>query len=79
VAKASAFLDNGVTNNWSNDKYDWSKEIVVVTGGSDGIGKIVVQLFAEMGVKVAVMDVQPLTYEGTHQTSPSQHTPNCLV
>lgn len=60
--KVSAWLDNAVSNNWSNDTYVWSQEVVVVTGGSDGIGKIVVQLLAERGVKVAVLDVQELTY-----------------
>ncbi|KAF2711493.1 NAD(P)-binding protein [Pleomassaria siparia CBS 279.74] len=63
VAKVGAWLDAAVTNNWSNDTYDWSKEIVVVTGGADGIGKIVVKLLAERGIKVAVLDVQELTYE----------------
>lgn len=52
-----------MSNNWVNDKYDWRREIVVVTGGSDGIGGIVVRLLAERGIKVAVLDVQPLTYE----------------
>lgn len=60
----SGFLDSAVANNWVNDTYDWAKEIVVVTGGSDGIGAIVVKLLAEKGIKVAVLDVQPLTYEG---------------
>lgn len=60
----SSWLSNGVVNNWTSDKYDWDREIVVVTGGSDGIGKIVVQLLAERGIKVAVLDVQDLTYEG---------------
>jgi NADP-dependent 3-hydroxy acid dehydrogenase YdfG len=36
-----------VSNNWSNDVYDWGKEVVVVTGGADGIGKLVVELLAE--------------------------------
>jgi hypothetical protein len=62
--KVSAWLDNAVTNNWTNDTYVWSQEVVVVTGGSDGIGKIVVHLLAEKGIKVAVLDVQDLTYEG---------------
>lgn len=53
-----------MTNNWSNDTYVWSQEVVVVTGGSDGIGKVVVHLLAERGIKVAVLDVQDLTYEG---------------
>lgn len=62
--KVSQWLDNAVTNNWSNDTYVWSQEVVVVTGGSDGIGKIVVHLLAEKGIKVAVLDVQELTYQG---------------
>lgn len=42
-----------------------------MTGGSDGIGKIVVQLFAERGIKVAVLDVQELTYEGAYSSLPN--------
>jgi hypothetical protein len=61
---ASSFLSDKVVNNWSGDKWDWTKEVVVITGGSDGIGKVVVGLLAERGVKVAVLDVQGLTYEG---------------
>ncbi|KAF2687966.1 dehydrogenase/reductase SDR family member 8 precursor [Lentithecium fluviatile CBS 122367] len=63
---ASSFLSDRVVNNWKSDEWDWSKEgkeVVVVTGGSDGIGKKIVGLFAESGVKVAVLDVQGLTYE----------------
>jgi hypothetical protein len=60
----SNYLSEKVINNWSSDEWDWSKEVVVVTGGSDGIGKVVVGLLAERGVKVAVLDVQQLTYEG---------------
>lgn len=70
----SAWLDNGVINNWKSDTYDWSKEVVVVTGGSDGIGKIVVQLLAEKGIKVAVLDVQELTYEGIFFSSFFPHS-----
>jgi hypothetical protein len=65
IRSLSAWLDTAVTNNWSKDTYDWDKEIVVVTGGSDGIGKAIVHLLAEKGIKVAVLDVQKLTYEGT--------------
>lgn len=32
-------LDRRVLNNGVKDKYDWKKEVVLVTGGSDGIGK----------------------------------------
>ncbi|KAF2734706.1 NAD(P)-binding protein [Polyplosphaeria fusca] len=63
AGKISAALDHYVVNNGVGDVYDWDKEVVVVTGGSDGIGKIVVGLLAERGVRVAVVDVQGLTYE----------------
>jgi all-trans-retinol dehydrogenase (NAD+) len=63
--KIKNFLDKAVSNNWVSDTYNWSKEIVVVTGGSDGIGMKVVQLLAERGIKVVVLDVQPPKYTGT--------------
>lgn len=71
------YLGDKVSNNWASDAYDWKKEIVVVTGGSDGIGAIVVKLLAEKGIKVAVLDVQELTYEGNnhHPLSKSKSTP----
>lgn len=59
----NGILNRGVLDNWSSDKYNWKKEVVVVTGGSDGIGKKVVMLLARSGVKVIVLDVQPLTFE----------------
>ncbi|KAH7551372.1 hypothetical protein BM1_09688 [Bipolaris maydis] len=66
---ASTWLSNRVINNWTSDKYYWDREVVVVTGGSDGIGKIVVQLLAEKGIKIAVLDVQDLTYEAPPSVS----------
>jgi NAD(P)-dependent dehydrogenase (short-subunit alcohol dehydrogenase family) len=59
---ANSYLSRRVLNNWVQDKYDWSKEIVLITGGSGGIGGKVVQLLAERGIKVVVLDIQPLTY-----------------
>ena len=63
--KVKNFLDEGVSNNWVSDTYNWSKEIVVVTGGSDGIGMKVVMMLAERGIKVVVLDIQPPKYTGT--------------
>ncbi|KAI8938784.1 hypothetical protein NX059_004647 [Plenodomus lindquistii] len=63
VHKVNSWLNDKVTNNFRSDKYEWDKEVVVVTGGSDGIGKIIVALLAEKGIKVAVLDVQEPTYE----------------
>ncbi|KAF7511224.1 hypothetical protein GJ744_005121 [Endocarpon pusillum] len=57
------FLNRRALSNGVSDEYDWSKEVVVATGGSDGIGKEVVKMLAASDIKVAVLDVQPLTYE----------------
>ena len=62
--RISSFLDTGAANNWTNDTYDWPKEFVVVTGGSDGIGAAIVKLLAEYGIKVAVLDIQEPKYIG---------------
>ncbi|KAJ4297202.1 hypothetical protein N0V88_004120 [Collariella sp. IMI 366227] len=58
----NSYFSRRVLNNWVDDKYDWSREIVVITGGSGGIGGQVVQLLAERGIKVVVLDIQPLAY-----------------
>jgi hypothetical protein len=76
ASKVGSWLDGAVTNNFSNDTYVWSREVVVVTGGSDGIGKKIVHLLAEKGIKVAVLDVQDLTYEGTSGHCPSRNCYN---
>lgn len=73
-----------VLNNWVDDKYDWSKEIVVVTGGAGGIGGQIVQLLAERGIKVVVLDIQPLTYTAGKQQEqlpphPYHHKPPQLT
>ncbi|KAL8953494.1 MAG: hypothetical protein Q9222_000641 [Ikaeria aurantiellina] len=57
------YLSAGAVNNWTQSKYDWGKEVVVVTGGSDGMGKLVALLLQERGAKVAILDIQPLTFE----------------
>ncbi|KAI9811997.1 MAG: hypothetical protein M1827_004889 [Pycnora praestabilis] len=59
----SGYLSRRSLNNWQDDRYDWSQEIVIVTGGSDGIGAHVVRLLAERKIKVIVLDIQPLTFE----------------
>ena len=63
VRWASNYLDAGVLDNWTSDTYDWNKEIVLITGGAGCIGGHVVQLFAERGIKVVVLDVIPMTFE----------------
>ncbi|KAF5639657.1 retinal short-chain dehydrogenase reductase [Fusarium sp. NRRL 52700] len=45
-----------VNNHVSDPSWDWSREIVVVTGGSNGIGAAIVSRFAEKGIKVLILD-----------------------
>jgi all-trans-retinol dehydrogenase (NAD+) len=47
-------------NNWKSDaKFVTSQEIILITGGSSGIGELVALSFANKGVTVVSMDVNP--------------------
>ncbi|KUJ20450.1 NAD(P)-binding protein [Mollisia scopiformis] len=47
-------------NNWKPDaKFIKSQEIVLITGGSSGIGEIMSNQFAKLGVKVVILDLNP--------------------
>jgi hypothetical protein len=61
VLKATnRFLSQRALNNAVEDStWDWKKEIVLVTGGSSGIGEIVTRKLAERGIKVIVLDIIP--------------------
>ncbi|KAF4415969.1 short-chain dehydrogenase reductase [Fusarium acutatum] len=50
-----------VNNHVVDPSWDWSREIVVVTGGSNGIGAAIVSKFAERGIKVLILDRSPPT------------------
>ncbi|KAH6998081.1 hypothetical protein BKA56DRAFT_664708 [Ilyonectria sp. MPI-CAGE-AT-0026] len=58
----NGWVSEKVRNNWVSDKYDWSKEIVLVTGGAGGIGGQIVKLLEEHGVTVVVLDIQPMSF-----------------
>ncbi|KAH7127476.1 hypothetical protein EDB81DRAFT_600489, partial [Dactylonectria macrodidyma] len=45
----------------NSSRWDWSKEIVLVTGGSSGIGELVVRKLAEQEIKVVSVDLHPPT------------------
>ncbi|EQL01259.1 hypothetical protein G6O67_007083 [Ophiocordyceps sinensis] len=43
----------------ATDVWDWTREIVVVTGGSSGIGELIVRRLAQRGIKVVIIDINP--------------------
>ncbi|KAF3006704.1 hypothetical protein E8E13_009120 [Curvularia kusanoi] len=65
---------NGVLNSWADNRWawgsdkknwHWSKEIAVVTGGAAGIGACVVKKLVSHGIRVAVLDIGPLSKDFT--------------
>ncbi|KAJ5368855.1 Dehydrogenase RED2 [Penicillium cataractarum] len=61
ISRLSAWLDRRTVNNGVTDHYDWNREIVVLTGGSGGIGQRIAQLLGSRGIKVAILDITPPT------------------
>ncbi|KAH7129851.1 hypothetical protein B0J13DRAFT_563420 [Dactylonectria estremocensis] len=56
-------LNTMASNSWrlrAARGWDWPNEIAVVTGGSSGIGKSIVEKLVTLGVRVAVLDIQEL-------------------
>lgn len=61
-------LNSRALNNGTQAVFNWENEIVLVTGGSDGIGAATVQKLAERGTKVIVLDIRPLKYDAREDT-----------
>lgn len=61
LTRLSSWLTRRTLNNNISDTYDWNKEIVVLTGGSNGIGQRIATLLGEKGIKVAILDITPPT------------------
>ncbi|KAI2632936.1 NAD(P)-binding protein [Xylaria nigripes] len=56
-------LSSIAANSWrltASKGWDWPNEVAVVTGGSSGLGKLIVEKLAAIGVRVAVFDVQSM-------------------
>ncbi|KAJ8061269.1 hypothetical protein OCU04_010334 [Sclerotinia nivalis] len=53
-------LSQLVLNNWKgNAEFIKSQELVLITGGSSGLGELMARDFSSKGVKVVVMDLNP--------------------
>ncbi|KAL3437193.1 hypothetical protein BDV09DRAFT_163205 [Aspergillus tetrazonus] len=59
IRRINAWLNQRVLNNGVTDQYHWHREVVVLTGGSSGIGRQIAQLLGNRGIKVAILDIQP--------------------
>ncbi|KAM5349535.1 hypothetical protein ACJ41O_006040 [Fusarium nematophilum] len=60
--------DRALSNNSSARAWDWQREIVLITGGSSGLGELVVRRLAEQSIKIIVFDVN----------EPRQPFPSCV-
>jgi NAD(P)-dependent dehydrogenase (short-subunit alcohol dehydrogenase family) len=73
----TAYRSSVSANKAGKGKWKWSEEVAVVTGGSSGIGSLLVKRLAEKGVTVAVIDVQPLSKD--MEALPKVHYFNCDI
>ncbi|KAJ5151052.1 short chain dehydrogenase/reductase family protein [Penicillium canariense] len=61
LSRLGSWLDKRTINNGVQDHYDWNREVVILTGGSGGIGRRIAQLLGDRGIKVAILDIAPPT------------------
>jgi NADPH:quinone reductase-like Zn-dependent oxidoreductase len=57
LRRINKILSKASLNNYTRDSYDWRSEIVVVTGGSGGLGDVLVRKLAKHGIKVISLDI----------------------
>jgi all-trans-retinol dehydrogenase (NAD+) len=69
VLKLNYWLSLNLVNNWVSDKWQYGKEIVVVTGGASGIGWAVTRELAKSSAAVVILDIQPLEGKLRESTS----------
>lgn len=62
VRKLNKWLNAFAVNHWrlksDESRWNWHEEVAVVTGGSGGIGAMIVARLVSRGVKVVILDVQ---------------------
>jgi hypothetical protein len=58
LRKINKTMNRLVLNNFTSDNtWDWNKEVVLITGGSAGMGALMVKMFAERGITVVILDI----------------------
>lgn len=62
VLKINRSMSRKALNNGKATNFNWDREIIVITGGSGGIGAQAAKKLAARGSKVVVIDVIPLTF-----------------
>jgi all-trans-retinol dehydrogenase (NAD+) len=65
LVELNAVLNRWAENGWiwrsDTSNWNWKNEVAVVTGGSNGIGACVAKKLVSHGIKVAVLDITPLS------------------
>jgi len=59
------YISSKSRNGWKTTKTDWDDEVVVVTGGSGGVGGLLAETLAFRNVTVIVLDIEPPRINGT--------------
>ncbi|OQD91060.1 hypothetical protein PENANT_c001G11328 [Penicillium antarcticum] len=59
LTNLEAYLDHRIQNNNQKDPYNWNKEVIILTGGSTGIGRQIAQQLGTKEIKVAILDISP--------------------
>jgi hypothetical protein len=54
-------------------KLDWEREVVVITGGASGLGKVIAEMYGMRGVSVAVLDVRVPDEEERERSEAMEH------
>ncbi len=65
ILSVNDYLNKGFANNWvSASDWDWRSEIVVITGGSGGIGEHVARQLLARGAQttIVILDYIPMTW-----------------